>query len=172
VRQGQDTQGRGRPDVLNYVDAKGNVTVQEVASNGKSPDKKLFLGPGGVVLSQCLLSDDGKRLNARALVQNGTVTEVLIDSSGKGSADTRQVLRDGQLVELHADTNGDGRPDVVQYFAGEEIRQQDEDSDFDGFVDQRFQGNQPVAVPANAKLAAEDFGKLGCGTFHAFWWKR
>ena len=158
--------------MLNHVDAKGNVTVQEVASNGRTPDKKLFLGPGGVVLSQCLLSEDGKRLNARAIVQNGVVTEVLIDSNGKGTADTRQVLRGGQLVELHADTNGDGRPDVVQYFAGEEIRQQDEDTDFDGLVDQRFQGNQPQAVPANTKLAGDAFGKLGCGAFHRFWWKR
>jgi hypothetical protein len=119
-----------------------------------------------------VLSEDGKRLNARALVDGGQVTEVLIDSSGKGVADTRQVLRGGQLAELHADTNGDMKPDVVQYFDGEKVRQQDEDTDFDGMVDQRFQGDKPVSVPAKTRLPGEPFAKLGCGTFHAFWRQR
>ena len=42
----------------------------------------------------------------------------------------------------------------------------------DGLVDQRFQGSQPAAVPNNTKLAGDAFGKLGCGAFHPFWWKR
>jgi len=172
VLQAQDTKGLGKPDVLNHLDAKGNIIVQEVASDGRRPDKKIFLGPGGVVTSQCVLSDDGKRLNARALVQNGNVTSVLIDSRGKGVADTRQILRGGQLAELQADTNGDTVVDVVQYFAGADVRQQDEDTNFDGVVDQRFQGKAAVSVPPNTKVPGERFEQLGCGAFDRFWSKR
>ena len=48
VRQGHDTNGDGNPDALNFFGPDGKATQQEVAtgSNGKGPDKKLFLGAG------------------------------------------------------------------------------------------------------------------------------
>jgi hypothetical protein len=60
----------------------------------------------------------------------------------------------------------------VQYYAGADVRQQDEDTNFDGIVDQRFQGGQAAKVPPNTRVAGEPFGKLGCGNFDGFWWKR
>lgn len=174
VRQGLDSQGKGRPDVFNHMNGNGSVRVQEVASgeNGRNPDKKLFLDASGQVTAQCLLDEEKKRLNTRALVSGGAVTEILIDTTGDRFADTRQVLRGGQLVRLDADTNGDRAPDVVQTYQGGELTYQDEDSDFDGNVDQRFRGQTPVDVAAGTKLAAPAFGKLDCGSFHRFWWKR
>ena len=50
--------------------------------------------------------------------------------------------------------------------------QTDEDVDFDGVVDRRFRGDQPADVPAGTAIPGEPFGKLECGAFHNFWWKR
>ncbi|MHC4422998.1 MAG: hypothetical protein ACYS1E_20775 [Planctomycetota bacterium] len=172
VREGQDTQGNGRPDLLNHFDAAGQAVVQEVASNGRSPDKKLLLGPGGVVTAQCTLSEDGKKLSTRANVENGIVTEVLHDTTGNGVADTREVWQSNEILRLEADTNDDRRPDVVQHFSGGQVVRQDEDVDYDGVADQRFEGNQPVNLPPGTKLPGAKFDKLGCGNFHRFWWKR
>ena len=57
VRLGQDTSGDGNPDLLNFIGEGGQAVQQEVVagSNGKGPDKKLFLGPGESVVAQCLL---------------------------------------------------------------------------------------------------------------------
>ncbi|MFB3118717.1 MAG: hypothetical protein ACE1ZP_08110, partial [Myxococcota bacterium] len=52
------------------------------------------------------------------------------------------------------------------------VSRQDEDIDFDGIVDHRFDGDMPVDVPAGTKLTGEKFGRLDCGSFHRFWWKR
>ena len=174
VRQGVDNSGDGRPNVLNHLNGSGQLTIQEVASgdNGRNPDKKLFLDAAGQVTAQCLLDANKKKLNTRALVSGGVVGEVLIDTNGNGFADTRQVLSGGQLARLDADTNGDRKPDVIQTYQGGAVAFQDEDTDFDGTVDQRFQGQSPVAVPAGTPVAGGNFGKLGCGSFHRFWWKR
>jgi hypothetical protein len=176
VRQGVDSQGgRGRPDVLNHFNGDGHVKIQEVASgdNGRNPDKKLFLAKDGAVTAQCLLNDEKDKLNTRALVRAGAVNEILIDTSGDLWADTRQVLgSDGSLARLDADTNGDRKADVVQVFKGGALAYQDEDTDNDGVIDQRFEGNTPVAVPAGTKVTSAKFGKLGCGSFNRFWWKR
>ena len=127
----------------------------------------------GQVVAQCLLGEDKKKLNTRALVKGGVVVEVLIDSSGKGFADTRQVLsKTGEVVRVEADTNADRKPDVVQTYEGGALAFQDEDTNFDGAIDQRFQGTTPVAVPAGARVPDEPFGKLDCGSFDRFWWKR
>ena len=64
---------------------------------------------------------------------------------------------------------------LAEAFASLEAGQlvyQDEDTDYDGVVDQRFEGNQPVTVPAETRVASAEFGKLGCGSFSGFWWKR
>ncbi len=84
VRQGQDTLGKGRPQVLNHFDSNGTLTVQEaVGEDGRSPSKKLFLNPSGEVTSQCLLDAEGKKLNVRTIVVGGVVVEALIDTTGK-----------------------------------------------------------------------------------------
>jgi hypothetical protein len=99
---------------------------------------------------------------------------VLIDTTGDHYADTRQVLSSGgQLVRLDADTNGDRKPDVVQSFGADgALLYQDEDTDYDGAIDQRFENDQPATVPAGTRVAGARFGKLGCGSFHRFWWRR
>jgi hypothetical protein len=68
VRLGQDTNGDGNPDVLNFIGADGQATAQEVATggNGKAPDKKLFL-VRVTWWSQCAQSPDQK-LDTRAVV--------------------------------------------------------------------------------------------------------
>jgi hypothetical protein len=173
VLQGLDSKGKGQPDVLNHLDADGKIRVQEVASgeNGANPDKKLFLATDGSVEAQCLLGQDKKRLAARALVKAGVVSEVLLDTTGSQYADTRQVLSDGKLVRVEADTNRDHRPDVVQTYDGDALRYQDEDTDGDGVVDQRFEGEKAVPVPPGTKISREAFTRLDCGSFDAFWRK-
>jgi hypothetical protein len=61
---------------------------------------------------------------------------------------------------------------VVQTYSGGALANQDEDTDYDGVIDQRFQGQTAVSVPPGTRVAGEKFGKLGCGSFHRFWWKR
>jgi hypothetical protein len=174
VRQGQDTSGNGRPNVLNHFDRAGKLTVQEVAGegNGSRPDKKLFLAADGAVTAQCLLDAEHKKLSVRAIVSDGIVTEVLIDTTGDGIADTREVHRDGKRVRIDADTNGDRKPDVVQTLSNGGPSRQDEDLDFDGVVDRRFVGETLVEPAPNTRIEGEAFGKLGCGSFHRFWSKR
>ena len=41
-----------------------------------------------------------------------------------------------------------------------------------GIVDQRFDGGQPADLPAGTAVPGAAFGKLDCGSFHRFWWKR
>ena len=75
-------------------------------------------------------------------------------------------------MRLDADTNDDRVPDVTQTFEGGALVYQDEDTDDDGTIDQRFQGDKPVDIAAGSKMPGAKFGKLGCGSFHRFWWKR
>ena len=76
------------------------------------------------------------------------------------------------FVALEDDTNGDRLVDVVQVFAGGQLARQDEDTDFDGVIDQRFEGDKPAAVPPGAKISATKFGPLDCGRFSEFWTRR
>ena len=39
-------------------------------------------------------------------------------------------------------------------------------------VDRRFRGDQLVEIAPDTRIAGEAFGRLGCGRFHGFWWKR
>jgi hypothetical protein len=175
VRQGLDSKHKGHPDVLNHLNPDGSVRIQEVASgeNGSSPDKRLFLADDGSVTAQCLLGKDKKRLSARAIVKAGVVSEVLLDTTGSGYADTRQILSDGKIVRVEADTNRDHRPDVVQtYDASGTLRYQDEDTNGDGIVDRRFEGGKSVPVPPGATIPRDPFPKLDCGSFDGFWTKR
>ncbi len=155
ARQGIDTKGRGRPDVLNHLDRSQNVVIQEVASDGGDPDKKLFLAAGGKVTAQCFLDDAKKKLNTRTVVSNGQVVEVLVDTTGNGVADTREIYENGDRIRLEVDTNDDRRPDVVQAVGEGGLPLQDEDVDFDGVVDRRFQGDQLVETASGTEIAGE-----------------
>jgi hypothetical protein len=173
VRQGQDTLGKGRPQVLNHFDANGTLTVQEaVGEDGRDPGKKLFLNASGEVTAQCLLNAEGKKLNVRTLVVEGVVVEALIDTTGNGVADNREVYEGGERVRMDVDTNNDRMPDVVIAVGPGGVSRQDEDTDFDGIVDLRFDGDTPVDIPADTKVAGGKFRNLDCGSFHRFWWKR
>jgi len=123
------------------------------------------------VTAQCQLDADGKKLAIRVLFSGGAPTEALIDTTGNGVADTREVYQGGNRVRVEVDTNDDRRPDVVQSLAPGGQPRQDEDTDFDGVIDRRFDGDALVDVPAGTKVGPK-FGELGCGSFHAFWWKR
>ncbi len=173
VRQGQDTLGKGRPQTLNHFDSNGVLTVQEsTGESGRNPEKKLFLNSAGEVTSQCLLDGEGKKLSVRAIVVGGVVVEALIDTTGNGVADNREVYEGGARVRTDIDTNNDRKPDVTISTAPSGASRQDEDTDFDGIIDQRFDGDTPIDIPAGTKLAGEKFGRLDCGSFHGFWWKR
>jgi hypothetical protein len=149
------------------------VTIQEaVGEDGRSPSKKLFLNTSGEVTSQCLLDAEGKKLNVRTIVVGGVVVEALIDTTGNGVPDNREVYEGGERVRMDVDTNNDRRPDVTITVGPGGVSRQDEDTDFDGVVDLRFDGDTPVDIPAGAKVAGENFKNLGCGSFHRFWWKR
>ena len=171
VRQGLDTNGDGKPDAFNFLDAgqgagqKSRATTTAQRISACSSTSRAGDGP--------VPAGEDKKLNTRALVKGGTVSELLIDGSGKGYADTRQVLsKTGEVVRLDADTNGDHKVDVVQTFKGGALAFQDEDTNFDGVIDQRFQGTTPISVPAGTTIQGEPFGKLECGSFDRFWWKR
>ena len=51
------------------------------------------------------------------------------------------------------------------------MARQDEDSDFDGVIDLRFDGDTQVAVEDEPEAPAA-LSKLECGTFHSFWKRR
>ncbi len=88
---------------------------------------------------------------------------------GDGRADQRELYEAGARVGLEADTNGDGRPDVVQVVAGTEVVRQDEDADYDGTLDRRFEGevSSEIEAPAPPMLPS-----LDCGGVDRFWASR
>jgi hypothetical protein len=168
VHQAQDSQGKGRPDVLILYDSEGRAIAQEVVSDGKRrPDKRIFLDAAGAVTGQCLDTDANGSLDARATVSGGAVTEVLLETRGK--VDRREIYSGGQRVRLEADTNGDRKVDVIQTFSGQNLARQDEDSNYDGKIDQSFEAGKPVAVPANPNIANATLPALDCGRFNDFW---
>jgi hypothetical protein len=52
------------------------------------------------VTGQCFLDEAKKKLNTRAVVQNGAVVEVLVDTTGNGVADTREVYSGEKLLRV------------------------------------------------------------------------
>ena len=171
VRQGQDTKGLGKPDVLTVFGPDGKPSEQELISDPKRkrPDKRLWLDASGQVTAQCLDTDGNGTLDARAIVSNGAVSEVLLDTKGKGKVDQREVYKGGQRVALEADTNGDHKVDVIQTFEGGQLARQDEDTNFDGTIDRSFAGGKAAPPPANPKISSEPFAGLDCGRFSDFW---
>jgi len=75
-------------------------------------------------------------------------------------------------VRIDVDTNGDRKPDVVQHLSNGGPPVQDEDSDFDGMVDNRFEGEQLVELTSATPIEGDAFGKLDCGSLNRFWWRR
>ena len=150
----------------------GLERIEHLLKELGNPEKKLFLAADGSVTGQCFLNEDKSTLNTRAVVQGGVVTEVLIDTTGNGVADTREVYSGEAITRVDVDTNGDRKPDIVQSSGPGGVARQDEDSDFDGVIDNRFDGDQLVDIPAGTKIQGAAFGPLGCASFHRFWWKR
>ena len=97
------------------------------------------------------------------------MSQVLIDTKGKGWADQREIYKDGQRVALEADTNHDHKVDVIQTFENGQLVRQDEDTNFDGVIDRSFAGGKPAPVPANPKIESAPFTQLDCGRFSDFW---
>ena len=85
--------------------------------------------------------------------------------------DEREIYENGERVRIETDTQGDHRPDVVMQMKGDEVVRQDEDTDFDGVIDQRFDGETPVPVEGKPAAPAA-LPKLECGRFHSFWSRR
>ena len=79
---------------------------------------------------------------------------------------------DDLTARLDADTNADRKPDVIQYFKAGAVSRQDEDTNFDGVIDQRFEGGKPVALPPGTKISTTPLGPLDCGRFSEFWTAR
>jgi hypothetical protein len=57
---------------------------------------------------------------------------------------------------------------VVQYFSGANVVRQCEDTQYDGSVDQCFEGQKVVPV-SGVKDLKKPLAALGCGTFDPFW---
>ncbi len=166
----RDTNQNAFPDVLTRYNEAGVPVVQELAEGRHArPNKKLFLNADGSVEAQCLDTDGNGRFDARASVEGGIVSLVLLDQDGDGRADQRELYEAGARVGLEADTNGDGRPDVVQVVAGTEVVRQDEDADYDGTLDRRFEGevSSEIEAPAPPMLPS-----LDCGGVDRFWASR
>ena len=155
MRQGQDTKGAGRPDVLTIFGADGKPIAQELISDPKRkrPDKKLTLDANGQVTRSASTPTATARSTRARSSRAAWSREVWIDTKGKGIADQREIYKGGQRAALEADTNADRKVDVVQVFEGGQLARQDEDTNFDGVVDQRFEGGKPVAVPPGTKIA-------------------
>jgi hypothetical protein len=57
---------------------------------------------------------------------------------------------------------------AIYYKDGQPFRQ-DEDHDFDGVADARFEGGKPATLPARTPIPGAPFEKLDCGSFDRFW---
>jgi hypothetical protein len=97
--------------------------------------------------------------------------ESLLDSAGRGRAGQRDVYENGVQVRIDLDTDADGQPDVIQYLRGESVVRQDEDSDHDGVIDRRFEGDRPLPIDGRPSVPGE-LPKLDCGKFDPFWNRR
>jgi hypothetical protein len=106
------------------------------------------------------------------VVSNGTVVEALVDTTGNGVADTREVYQGGEILRVEIDTNNDRAPDIVQTTLPGGVSRQDEDADFNGTIDRRFDGDALIESATGTKIEGSRFGTLDCGGFDSFWTKR
>jgi hypothetical protein len=165
-----ESRGRcSRPNVLFIFSEDGQrIVVQEEDRNCNGlPDRLTRFDEAGVAIFQC-------SPRQRVDLVEGIPAVALEDSiePHDGYADRRQLYQEGTLTRLEADTNADHRPDVWILYVSGEASIQDEDTDFDGRVDQRFDlaANQPVEVDGNAEPPTlEKFERIGCKGFNGFW---
>jgi hypothetical protein len=158
-----------RPNVLYVFSEDGQrIVLQEEDRNCNGlPDRMTRFDEAGVAIFQC---SPRQRVDLEA----GIPAVALEDSiePHDGYADRRQVYEDGMLTRLEADTNADHRADVWILYVSGEASMQDEDTDFDGRVDQRFDltSNKPVEVNGDSESpASEKFDRIGCRGFNEFW---
>jgi hypothetical protein len=144
------------------------IVIQEEDRNCNGlPDRMTHFDEAGVAVFQC-------SPRQRVELEEGVPALALEDSEEPhdGYADLRQVYENGTLARLEADTNADHRPDVWILYVSGQASIQDEDTDFDGQIDQRFDlaANQPVELNGDPEApASEKFERIGCRGFNEFW---
>jgi len=170
-RQGRDSSGDGKADLLLRFDKALQIVQQELRSEGAHPDTKIFLdGVSGTEIRRCVDSGGDGKLDLLILREGDALSETILDLDQDGQGDQRDVYGQGRRTRVEIDTNADTRPDVVQTLDedGETVMQQDEDSDYDGRMDRRFVGDQPAELP-DRPAAPGKLPSLDCGRFDSFW---
>ena len=169
--RGRDTSDDGRADILLRFNKKGQIVEQETRSEGAHPDTKIFLtGDSSQEIRRCIDSNGDGQLDLMILQKDGKMSQTLLDLDQDGQADQRDLYDEGRRTRIEIDTNADSRPDVVQRLGtdGQTVSQQDEDTDYDGRIDQRFIADQPTPLKGTPE-APEKLPKLKCGPFDSFW---
>ena len=169
-RRTLQAEARGRcakPNIVFHFAEDGeSITVQEEDQNCNGrPDRYTRFGEGGIPEFTCTL---------RTAVQYeaGLVLTSVEDTTRDGYGDQRQVFAEGIQTRFDADTNGDRIPDVWVNYANGAPETQDEDSDFDGQIDVRFDLATEDVVPLNGTTAPpvlEAFEQIRCTDFSEFW---
>ena len=165
-------ESRGRcslPNILFLFGADGeSVAKQEEDRNCNGrPDRLTRFASDGNVEFRCTIRQE-------IHFEMGTPVEVWEDSEApySGFADQRQIFEEGTLLRVEADTNEDRMPDVWIRYEGDRATVQDEDSDFDGKIDRRFDlaTNKPVPLSEPLEpLSIERMRRIRCTGFNAFW---
>ena len=104
------------------------------------------------------------------MIREGSdIRETLLDTTGDGRIDQREIHIDGRPARIEIDTTGNGVPDVIQTLdQNGRVIGQDEDTDGDGRIDRRFEGDQPIPIEGSPPVP-ERFPKNDCGQFDSFW---
>jgi antitoxin component YwqK of YwqJK toxin-antitoxin module len=171
-RKRVQAEARGRavkPNILFVFAEDGEqiITQEEDRNVNGRPDRLTRFSPDGQPTYRCTIRQE-------VSFADGQPARVLDDSTGDGFADRRQIYEQGVLVRVEADTNGDRRPDVWLGYEGGAARTQDEDADYDGRIDQRFDLVTEEAVSFETPVeptSSEKFSKIRCSGFSKVWWR-
>jgi hypothetical protein len=156
-----------KPNILFVFARDGQQIVAQEEDrnlNGR-PDRLTRFDESGTPTYRCTMTQE-------VTFVNGQPSLVLDDSTGDRFADRRQVYEGSELVRLEADTNADRRPDVWITYRGGQAAIQDEDADYDGRVDQRFDltTEEQLEVEGSGEPPSrERFARLQCSGFSALW---
>jgi hypothetical protein len=149
-------------------DGESVVTQEEDRNCNRRPDRLTRFDAEGAPTLRCTPRE-------RIEFADGRPRVAFQDSAEPydGYADRRQVYgTDGTVELLAVDTNGDRVPDVwIRHTAGQPTLQ-DEDTDFDGVVDQRFDLASDQAIEVNGDSGAvslERLPRIDCSSFSDFW---
>jgi hypothetical protein len=152
--------------VFHFAEGGERITVQEEDRNCNGlPDRYTRFADDGSPTFRCTLRTADH-------FEAGVVTESIEDTTRDGYGDRRQVFEDGLQIRFDADTNADRTPDVWINYANGAPETQDEDSDFDGQVDVRFDLATDEAVPLDGTPAGPSltrFEPIRCSEFSDFW---